>query len=141
MEDNYSLQNYAGDDVLEFGSAMFKVGKFRQAIETALTGSLQTTLNETLKSQGLEINTKSCFFNMNMRHTTEQYWFREGVNCEVLKIGSMGWQKGKVRLRVSLEFCPDEPEVEETAPSNEIPQPESPLDDIRQMMNQENQQS
>jgi hypothetical protein len=42
MEDNYSLQNYAADDVLEFGYVMFKVGKFRQAIGTALTGSLQT---------------------------------------------------------------------------------------------------
>jgi hypothetical protein len=37
-----------------------------------------------------------------------------------------------LRIKVSLEFYPDEPEISE---------PESPLDDIRQMMNQENQQS
>ena len=138
MEDNYSLQNYSADDVVSFGSAMFKVGQFRQAIGTALTGSLQTTLNETLKAQGLQINTN--IYLPNTKHRSEQYWFREGINCEILKIGSKGWRKGKVRLRVSLEFCPDEPEIDETAPSNEIPQPESPLDDIRQMMNQENQQ-
>ena len=68
-------------------------------------------------------------------------WFGEGVDCKSLKFGAKGWQKGKVRLRVSLEFCPDEPDVEETRISNqpEISQPESPLDDIRRMINQETQ--
>lgn len=41
--------------------------------------------------------------------------FERGVSYEVLRPGA-NWQKGKVRIR--LEFCPDEPE--------------SPLDDIRQ---------
>jgi hypothetical protein len=66
--------------------------------------------------------------------------FANGLDSEVLRVGKKAWQKGKVRINVSVEFCPDEPEIDETAPSNEIPQPESPLDDIRQMMNQENQQ-
>jgi len=70
-------------------------------------------------------------------------WFGEGVNCKSLKFGAKGWQKGKVRLRVSLEFCPDEPDVEETPISNqpEVSQPESPLDDIRRMINQETQEN
>ena len=57
---------------------------------------------------------------------------QEGINCQVLKIGSKGWQKGKVQIEVnkniksgeaqtSLKFCPDEPL-----------EPKSPLDDIRQ---------
>lgn len=41
----------------------------------------------------------------------------EGLPCEILKPCS-NWQKGKVKLR--LEFCPDEPI--------------SPLDDIRQSL-------
>lgn len=51
-------------------------------------------------------------------------WFVEGIGCEILKPGSKGWQKGKVKLHinVTVEFCPDEPEIEE---------PESPLDDFR----------
>jgi hypothetical protein len=40
----------------------------------------------------------------------------------------------------AIEFLPDEPEVEETPATNEIAQPESPLDDLRQMINQETQQ-
>ncbi|NJK49411.1 hypothetical protein HC931_15745 [Candidatus Gracilibacteria bacterium] len=49
-------------------------------------------------------------------------WLYEGKNCEVLHLGATNWKKGKVRVKVTVEFCPDEPE--------EI-QSESPLDDIR----------
>jgi hypothetical protein len=31
-----------------------------------------------------------------------------GVDGEVLRFGSQGWQKGKVRLHLSIEFCPDD---------------------------------
>ena len=66
-------------------------------------------------------------------------WASDGVKGEVLKYGAKSWQKGKLRL--TIEFCPDEPEVEEKPGSNqpEIPQPESPLDDLRQLLNQDNQ--
>ncbi len=47
-------------------------------------------------------------------------WYVESVDCEVLKPGAKRWQKGKVRI--TLEFCPDEPE--------------SPLDDLRQQLKQ-----
>lgn len=67
-------------------------------------------------------------------------WFEEGVSCEVLRFDSKAWQKGKVRIKVILEFCPDEPEIVETTQSKETEnnQPESPLDDIRRMMHQDN---
>ena len=71
---------------------------------------------------------------INSYMTDEQAnWFSEGVKCEVLKLDGKGWQKGKVRL--ALEFCPDEPEVEETPENKGIVEPESPLDDLRQMVN------
>ncbi|HEY9892856.1 MAG TPA: KGK domain-containing protein, partial [Candidatus Sericytochromatia bacterium] len=55
------------------------------------------------------------------------------LDCQFLKVGSKGWEKGKIRIKVSyefenniirvrLEFSPDEP-----------PQPESPLDDLREL--------
>ncbi len=35
-------------------------------------------------------------------------WFTpEGIDCEALRFGSNGWKKGRIRL--CLEFCPDEP--------------------------------
>ncbi len=47
-------------------------------------------------------------------------WFREGIDCKVLRPGA-NWKQGKVR--VTLEFCPDEPE--------------SPLEDIRQQLKED----
>ena len=55
--------------------------------------------------------------------TNEAILFTEGIDCEVLRLGAQGWQKGKVRI--NLEFC-----------SNQPSQPESPLDDIRQTLKQ-----
>lgn len=48
-------------------------------------------------------------------------WFKQGEECEILRAGSQGWQKGKIKINVTLEFIPDE--VEEN---------KSPLDDIRE---------
>ena len=48
-------------------------------------------------------------------------WFYTGQECEILRAGSKGWQKGKIKINVTLEFVPDE--VEES---------KSLLDDIRQ---------
>ncbi|MEG4940314.1 KGK domain-containing protein [Microcoleus sp. F4-D5] len=67
--------------------------------------------------------------------------FGEGIEGEVLRFGSQRWQKGKIRVKIAVEFCPDEPEVDEAPEHNnsETSQPESPLDDLRrQLLNQEN---
>jgi hypothetical protein len=55
--------------------------------------------------------------------TNEAALFSKGVDCEVLKLGAKGWQKGKVII--TLQFCPDQ-----TSEST------SPLDDIRQNLKQ-----
>ena len=70
----------------------------------------------------------------------ENLYYGKGLNSEVLKLGAKGWQKGKLRIKFTLEFCSDEPEVEQITQSNEpeINQTESPLDDIRRMMNKDN---
>ena len=53
-------------------------------------------------------------------------WFYEGKKCEILQAGSQGWQKGKIKINVTLEFIPDESEEK------------SPLDDVRQELNKDN---
>ncbi len=53
-------------------------------------------------------------------------WFVDGIDFELLGIGGKKWQKGKMRLKLTVEFCPDEPTADPL---------ESPLDDIRQMLN------
>ncbi len=147
MEDKFSMQNCADDDVLSFGSAMFKVDKLRQEVSNLLNEyKLGEQLSKSFSSQNLQINVGQGQANRNYAALYER-WFGNGIDCEILRLGAEGWKKGKVRmkLQVSIEFCPDEPEVEETQASeaaqasNEIIQPESPLDDLRQMINQETQ--
>lgn len=55
-------------------------------------------------------------------------WNEQGVNAEILEPKSGEWKKGKVRMRVILEFCPDEPEEIE----DNVSQDGNSLDDIRQ---------
>lgn len=61
---------------------------------------------------------------LNITDAKGQTLFKKGISCEVFKSGTAGLQKGRLRAKLVLEFCPDEPAVEE----------KSPLDDIRQMM-------
>lgn len=88
----------------------FKVNEFAQAIKT------QISVN-------------------NGQQTMRDMWFAEGVECEVLSPGK-DWRKGKVR--VSLEFIPDEPEVEEELENDEPTnnESESMLDDLRRRIQQ-----
>ena len=63
----------------------------------------------------------------------KEQWFREGIECKVLKPGAKSWQRGKVRL--TLEFEPEELEVTEYKNGKlQASQTNSPLDDIRQII-------
>ncbi|WP_293355916.1 KGK domain-containing protein [Microcoleus sp. CAWBG51] len=39
-------------------------------------------------------------------------WTKTGARCNLLKVGSSGWAQGKIRVRIILEFAPDEPNDE-----------------------------
>lgn len=66
-----------------------------------------------------------------------QLWFTdEGVEGRALRFSEKGWQSG--RLRLSIEFCPDEPEPEPETPElplleASIEPADSPLDEIRRL--------
>jgi hypothetical protein len=72
-------------------------------------------------------------------NSNRRLWFStEGIRGEALRFEKKGWQSG--RLRLSIEFCPDEPEPELEAETPELPLLEasiepadSPLDEIRRL--------
>ncbi|MEG4396470.1 KGK domain-containing protein [Microcoleus sp. BROC3] len=35
-------------------------------------------------------------------------WTKTGARCNLLKIGSNGWVAGKIRVKIILEFAPDD---------------------------------
>ncbi|MDZ8031824.1 MULTISPECIES: KGK domain-containing protein [unclassified Nostoc] len=57
--------------------------------------------------------------------------FGEGFECCILIPGQQ-WRTGKIR--VCLEFCPDETEIEDNR--LDIKHENSPLDDLRQQLNE-----
>ncbi|MGJ5672617.1 MAG: KGK domain-containing protein [Nostochopsis sp.] len=130
MSKDYSLtlQNCGEDDVISFSPAIFfKVNKLcQEAIKLFNQHRLGEMLTRSFGQQSININVPR-----SDEVTLHESWLDDGVDCEMLKIGANGWQKGKVKikLQISVEFCPDEPE---------IAQPESSLDDIRRRINEFN---
>jgi hypothetical protein len=121
MEDNSYLPDCSDNDVLSINDVLFKVGKFRQEVKNACAQEEAEALSNALMSCGVGVV-----------NTTQS------IDCEILRLGAKDWQKGKVEIRFSVEFFSEEPVVEKTPVSNapEVRQPESPLDDIRRMMNE-----
>ena len=64
--------------------------------------------------------------------------FTQGLECEALRFGAKSWQKGKVRIKLTLEFYPDEPEFKAALVSKEPERkkPEVVYDDLRQRINE-----
>ncbi|WP_293124791.1 KGK domain-containing protein [Microcoleus sp. bin38.metabat.b11b12b14.051] len=144
MEDKFDFHNCDNDDAFSFGNAMLKVEKLKETVNRVLSeDALGEKLNKSLSEQKLDIGLD---YDKNKGSYLYQQWFREGIDCEILRVGAQGWQKGKMKLKlnVTIEFCPDEPEVEEIPENNEseTSQPESPLDDLRrQLLDRENSAS
>lgn len=145
MEDKLSLQSCDKDDVLSFTGAMFKVERLEAEVNNLFSEHrLGEEFTKLLKDKNLNIHlgSKVSISSNGRVQRIDVYpnqWFRDGIDCEFLRLGAKAWQKGKVKinLKVSLEFCPDEPDIEKTPANNNsgINSTESPLDDIRQMMN------
>jgi hypothetical protein len=119
MEDNFKLIECNDDDVIDFGGNTYKIAKFIKAVIKSTNYSLAQQLHSQLENQGIYINSSN-FDN----------WFKEGIENEILNLGSKSWKKGKLKFKLSVELYVEEEE------NVEIKEPESPLDDLRRMINE-----
>ncbi|MBV9386381.1 MAG: hypothetical protein JOZ78_08135 [Chroococcidiopsidaceae cyanobacterium CP_BM_ER_R8_30] len=134
MEENCSLSNCNEHEVLSFGSTILKVNQLRMKVSELFAKlKLGQQLTDSLGPGMVYHVVKRSGRHINSSYDT---WFSDGIECEILKLGASGWQKGRIRiaLNVSLEFCPDKPEENLEMSDLEIGQSESPLDDIRLMI-------
>jgi hypothetical protein len=131
MSDKIDLKDFNENDIVCFKEQLFKVCQLREAVKEAFNyRDVGYCLCYTLKDhQEVPINVSN--FGSNYQDECGEWWFSDGGDCEILRPGNQGWQKGKIRIkvRVDLEFCPNEAETQLI---------ESPLDDIRQAMTEEN---
>ena len=83
------------DTQILIGHSTFRVGELNDAIKQQLASAIDGWKEE--KSQ----------------------WFSQaGIDCEALRFGSNGWQKGRIRL--CLEFSPDEPKLATESVGNKV---------------------
>ncbi|MGB3532793.1 MAG: KGK domain-containing protein [Microcoleaceae cyanobacterium] len=126
MTNPIEIKNCNDDQVFSFQDQTCKFNRFKQEVWQSLsTNSRNITkqLNDQLGVKYLDIASQL---------------FTEGKECEVLK-PYKGWQKGKIKVNIVLEFIPDEPEpVEENGHQEMDNSTESPLDEIRQQLTTNN---
>ncbi|MEA5625035.1 KGK domain-containing protein [Nostoc sp. UHCC 0251] len=124
MQDEFRLIQCNDGDVLDFGGNTYKIAKFKQAINTSFSSTIEYKLNQELSSKGIHI-----------KESPNGNWFQKGTDCEILTLGSQSWKKGKVKVKISVEFYIEEEDIQITNSNNsEITEPESPLDDLRRMI-------
>ena len=124
------------DDVLLFDKETFTVGIFKELLKEDFKSKFNIAVLLNAHRSHTQI-IKDTLKNMSVGKGSFQLadicWKSTNQDCQILRIGSKGWQKGKIRFQVGftysdstsevyLEFCPDEP--------TEV---ESPLDDLRQL--------
>lgn len=129
MEYNSYLQKCSDNAVLSIDNDLVKLGSLKRALNSVFENNpVILAQYETLKNHQLKFSFQPA------------YWYGSGKDAELLNPGSQGWKKGKIKIRITLEFCPDEPEGEETPATHqpETSEPESPLDEIRRMMTEDN---
>ena len=124
------------DDVVLLATDTFKVSRLKELCLQEIGNKFYRNIYNSQTKQPAQ--TVATFFN-DISFGGESISFNEIQfnsikDCQLLKIGGKGWQKGKLKIqicraskgtqhKVCLEFCPDEP-IEM----------ESPLDDIRKLV-------
>jgi KGK domain len=83
-------------DVIQFGdSLLYRVGKFTDAIDRVFETALGDSLSQQLDAQGFSISEDSL---------VGREWTDEGIDVQILSLGSHKWQSGRVKLKLCFEL-------------------------------------
>jgi hypothetical protein len=127
------------DDVILLERDTFTVDRLKELSNQAIINKLNYSMNGGISNK-YSTSALDFFSSLSLgeqKISFSEIQFNYLKDCQILKIGGKGWQKGKLKInicispnainpdKVCLEFCPDE-QIE----------PESPLDDIRKLVEQ-----
>jgi hypothetical protein len=116
MTNNLIPYDCGDDDVIAFGEAMFRSGKLKKAIGQSFDGSVGRAIDQKLRQHGLEIPIRMIG---STRLANEHcQWFDEGISCEILDLATRRWCKGKVKVRVAVEFFVEDTEEKMLLPAD-----------------------
>jgi hypothetical protein len=121
MEDKFKLIGFSDDDVIECKDWTYKVSNLKKALENiGSNNDFLVTFWNKLREHKIYFVEKSGYYFPES--------FTEGIDSQILTLGSKYWKKGKLKFKLSIEFCVEEEDTE-------IKEPESPLDDLRRKLN------
>jgi hypothetical protein len=81
-----------------------KVGKYRKEIEEQFQAIAQSLSSQSTKQIALAKLAQSQAVLMQFRQVDWICSPLEGIDCEILFLGEEHWQKGKLRIKVSIDF-------------------------------------
>lgn len=108
MNFNTALGGLNDQAILVFNNTTHSVKELRYAIDVAMLSDLPQELVDSLRSQGIQIELGTTDSNGHWQPLKETTWFQAGVDCKVQQPDTSVMQSGKLKLKISLEFCPDE---------------------------------
>jgi hypothetical protein len=134
MNESFNKFECNDNDVISFlGDYTYKVAKIKRSIDQVRNQSIGNQFHHELKNKGIILNLEK--LHPKGYHSACEQWLNEGIDCEILNVGATDWKKGKMRIKISVEFLLEEENATIDNESNSNPSPpESPLDDFRQMI-------
>jgi KGK domain len=103
MKTHLYLQDFDEEDLISFNERdkILRIQKVKNSCSNTFisTNSEGQTIGKTAQALHVDLAEKI---------VSSADWLGEGVECEVLRLGDKQWTKGRVRVRVIIEFDPDE---------------------------------
>lgn len=131
MSDHYYLEDCDQEDIFSFdGEAAIKANLIKEAIQEAVNQEIPRVIENALKAKNININLPKT------QETNVLQWLgqlvenkpelgeillQQGIPCRLLK-PQQNWRSGKLKLKLSLEFVPEQ---------NQSKNWQSSLDDLR----------
>ncbi|MFQ3635024.1 MAG: KGK domain-containing protein [Cyanobacteriota bacterium] len=128
-EDSVILFEQSYEKRPDLKDCLTTVGKFLRA--KMLTAESSSTWGYSFNNELFNQDIRVIPYDPKDKNEHYEWWFTQGVACKLLKPGML-WQKGRIRLKVSVEFVPEEAENSQGAQSAETL--DTTLEEIRQMM-------
>jgi len=96
---------YCDTDILLIDKDTFTVERCKELMGQKLAKNLQQQIPNTHQRMVFKLFYDCSIGGLDLKVYQGQWTFPpEGMDCQILKIGSQGWQKGKLRIKASLTF-------------------------------------
>lgn len=100
------FSNLKKTDLIRFDkNQILEINKLKEALRHIFEDRLESYLVDALSLMGIQTYKGTRIKSPSGRETTfYNSWFKEGVHCEVLTLGNEKWKRGKIKMKISIEF-------------------------------------